>query len=200
MVRFNSYVKDYSAVSEASMLRGKNILVGVCGGISAYKICGVVSALKQAGAVVEVVMTQNAQKFVTPLTFQSLSGRPVHTDMFSPVESGNWDIDHIALAKSADLIAIAPATANVLGKLANGLADDLLTATVLASKAPVLLVPAMNTGMWENAIVRDNVKKLGKFGFRFLGPVKGKLACGDSGNGRMIAPDKILEEIQKLAG
>ncbi len=182
------------------MIKGKTIIIGVCGGIAAYKICGLVSALKQAGAVVDVVMTRNAQKFVTPLTFQSLSGRPVHTDMFAAVEAGNWEIDHIALAKSADLIVIAPATANVLGKLANGLADDLLTATVLAAKVPVLLVPAMNTGMWENAIVRDNVKKLGKFGFRFLGPVKGKLACGDSGNGRMIAPDKILEEIQKLAG
>ncbi|MEI7905674.1 MAG: bifunctional phosphopantothenoylcysteine decarboxylase/phosphopantothenate--cysteine ligase CoaBC [Candidatus Firestonebacteria bacterium] len=180
------------------MLKGKNIVIGVCGGIAAYKVCTLVSRLKQAGAVVDVVMTKSACEFITPLTFQALSGRPVHTNMFELVKENNWKIDHIALAERADLLVIVPATANLLGKLAGGIADDLLTTTALAVKCPVLIVPAMNKNMWSNGIVRDNAKKLKSFGFEFCGPARGNLACGDSGEGRMEEPAVIFKEMQKL--
>jgi len=181
------------------MMKGKNIVVGICGGIAAYKVADLVSKLKQAGALVDVVMTKNACEFVTPLTFQALSGRPVHTNMFELIKENDWKIDHIALAERAGLMVIAPATANVIGKLASGIADDLLTTTALAVKCPVVIVPAMNKNMWSNALVRDNVKKLKVFGYKFIGPATGNLACGETGEGRMEEPLKILEVLKKMA-
>ncbi|MEI6845837.1 MAG: bifunctional phosphopantothenoylcysteine decarboxylase/phosphopantothenate--cysteine ligase CoaBC [Candidatus Firestonebacteria bacterium] len=182
------------------MLKGKKIIVGVCGGIAAYKVCGLVHKLVYAGAEVDVIMTKNACEFVTPLTFQTLSGRPVYTDMFRLIEKANWQVEHVELAKKCDLLVIAPATANVIGKLANGLADDALTTTALGVKAPVLICPAMNTAMWENALVKDNVSKLKKFGFKFAGPRSGKLACGTTGAGRLEDIEKILGLIAKYTG
>lgn len=182
------------------MLKGKKILVGVCGGIAAYKVCDLVHKLVYSGAEVNVIMTKSACEFVTPLTFQTLSGRPVYTEMFKLVSKEEWSVEHVELGKKCDLLVIAPATANVIGKLANGIADDPLTTTALCVKAPVLLCPAMNTAMWSNPIVKDNVNKLKKFGFRFAGPGTGKLACGDTGEGRLEELEKILREIQKMQG
>ncbi|OGF47477.1 MAG: hypothetical protein A2452_03075 [Candidatus Firestonebacteria bacterium RIFOXYC2_FULL_39_67] len=182
------------------MLKGKNIIVGICGGIAAYKTCDLVSKLSQAGAEVNVIMTKNACEFVTPLTFQTLSGRPVYTDMFKLLGKEEWQVEHVELAKKCDLLVIAPATANVIGKLAGGLADDPLTTTALCVKVPVLICPAMNTAMWGNKIVKDNVNKLKKFGFQFIGPGTGKLACGDTGAGRLEDIEKILAEITEKLG
>ena len=182
------------------MLKGKKIIVGVCGGIAAYKVCDLVHKLVYKGAEVTVIMTKNACEFVTPLTFQTLSGRPVYTDMFKLLGREEWQVEHVELAKKCDLLVIAPATANVIGKLAGGLADDPLTTTALCVKAPVLLCPAMNTAMWSNEIVKDNVNKLKKFGFKFVGPGTGKLACGDTGAGRLEDVEKIFVEIGKISG
>ena len=140
------------------MLQGKTVVVGVCGGIAAYKVVEVVSRLKKLNADVHVIMTENAAKFVTPLTFQSISHNPVITDMFDKPEK--WDVEHISLARKADLFVIAPATANIIGKVANGIADDMLTTTIMATKAPVFFVPAMNNVMYENPIVQDNISRL----------------------------------------
>ena len=167
-------------------LQGKNIVLGVTGGIAAYKACELVSRLRKAGAQVYVIMTQHACQFVAPLTFETLSNHPAVTDTFARPET--WEVEHIALAKRADVFVVAPATANILAKMAHGIADDMLSTTVLATKAPVLVAPAMNTGMWENAATRDNVKLLRQRGIRFIGPEGGFLACGDTGAGRMSEP------------
>ncbi len=181
------------------MLKNKRVIVGVCGGIAAYKVCELVHKLKYAGAEVSVVMTKNACEFVTPLTFQTLSGRPVYTGMWKLLTKEEAVVEHVDLAKNCDLMIIAPATANVIGKLASGIADDLLTTVVLGAHtaAPVYICPAMNTNMWENAIVQDNVKKLKKFGFKFIGPASGKLACGDSGIGRLEKIEEIFLQVMK---
>lgn len=174
-------------------LKGKNVAVGVCGGIAAYKVVEVVSRLKKLGAEVDVIMTANAQKFVTPLTFRSLSHRPVITDMFE--EPSQWDVRHISLAQKADLFLIAPATANIIGKLACGIADDMLSTTVMATKAPVLIVPAMNFNMYDNPVVQGNIEKLKKLGYRFMEPDIGPMAEeGLSGKGRLPEPAFIVEE------
>lgn len=174
-------------------LKGKSVVVGVCGGIAAYKVVEVVSRLAKLGAEVDVIMTGNAQKFVTPLTFRSLSHRPVMTDMFE--EPAQWDIRHISLAQKADLFLIAPATANIIGKLACGIADDMLSTTVMATKAPVLIVPAMNFNMYANPIVQENIEKLNKLGYRFMEPNIGPMAEeGLSGKGRLPEPAAIVEE------
>jgi phosphopantothenoylcysteine decarboxylase/phosphopantothenate--cysteine ligase len=172
-------------------LTGKSVVVGVCGGIAAYKVVEVVSRLKKLGADVDVIMTANAQKFVTPLTFRSLSHRPVVTDMFDEPEY--WDIKHISLAKKADLFIIAPATANIIGKLASGIADDMLSTTVVATKAPVLIVPAMNHDMYANEIVQQNIGKLKKLGYIFMEPETGVMAEGSSGKGRLPEPRSIVD-------
>ena len=174
-------------------LKGKNVVVGVCGGIAAYKVVEVVSRLKKLGAEVDVIMTANAQKFVTSLTFRSLSHRPVMTDMFE--EPAQWDIRHISLAQKADLFLIAPATANIIGKLASGIADDMLSTTIMATKAPVLIVPAMNFNMYANPIVQENIEKLKKLGYRFMEPNIGPMAEeGLSGKGRLPEPAAVVEE------
>lgn len=171
------------------MLESKNVLVAVTGGIACYKACGLVSALKKAGACVNVVMTAHAAEFVAPLTFETLSANPVACDMFAPKE--HWEVEHVSLAKKADLVIIAPATANVLDKLAAGIADDMLTTTLLATKAKVLACPAMNTAMYENEAVQNAIKTLKARGYEFLEPDTGLLACGDVGKGRMCEPEEI---------
>lgn len=178
------------------MLTNKNIIVGICGGISAYKVVDVVSRLKKLNANVTVIMTQNATKFVSPLTLRAISHEPVITDMFE--EPDNWDTEHISLAQKADLFVVAPATANILGKIAAGVADDMLTTTVMATSAPVLFVPAMNTGMYENLIVQENIEKLTAHGYWVMPPCSGQLACGTSGMGRLPEPQQIVDEIIEI--
>lgn len=178
------------------MLQGKEIVLGVCGGIAAYKAAELVRLYVKAGAKVSVIMTAAAQEFITPLTFQTLSGRPVHSELFSLVQE--QDIGHISLADRADLLVIAPATANLIGKLASGIADDLLTTTVMACKAPLLLVPAMNTNMWEHPACRRNLAQLQEDGCHVLPPVTGLLACGWEGQGKMPEPQAICDESRRL--
>lgn len=175
------------------LLNGKSVVVGVCGGIAAYKVVDVVSRLKKHGAGVDVIMTAHAEKFVTPLTFRSLSHRPVITDMFE--EPDQWDIRHISLAQKADLFVIAPATANIIGKLASGIADDMLSTTVMATKAPVLIVPAMNYNMYSNPLVQKNIEKLKALGYLFMEPDTGVMAEGTSGKGRLPEPPAIVETV-----
>ena len=176
------------------MLSGKCVVLGVTGGIAAYKACEIVSRLKKLHANVRVVMTEHACRFVAPLSFETLSGNPVYVSQFDH----NWEIEHISLAKSADLMLVAPATANFLGKMANGIADDLMSTTAMAMTAPVLIAPAMNTAMWKNPATQMNLKTLADRGVRFVGPESGFLACGDTDVGRMSEPAKIVEEVVRL--
>ena len=178
------------------MLAGKKIVLGVTGGIAAYKAVELLRLYVKAGAEVHVIMTAGAREFVTPLTFQTLSGNPVHTELFDLYQEK--EIGHISLADRADLFVIAPATANVIGKTASGIADDLLTTTIMATKAPVLFVPAMNVNMWENPIYRRNQQILEGFGYRFMEPAAGFLACGWEGKGKLPDPAAILEETRAL--
>lgn len=177
------------------MLTGKTVVVGVCGGIAAYKVVEVVSRLSKLNADVHVIMTDSAREFVTPLTFRSLSHNPVITDMFDdPIE---WDVKHISIANKADLFVIAPATANFIGKVANGIADDMLSTTIMATKTPVIFVPAMNTNMYENPIVQANISKLAKLGYIFIEPEVGAMAeRGVYGAGRLPGPESIVERIK----
>ena len=174
-------------------LAGKKVVLGVTGGIAAYKSAEVVSRLRHNGAEVHVIMTRNATEFVSPLTFQTLSANPVITDTFKTPEA--WNVEHVALAKLADIFVIAPATANILAKMACGIADDMLSTTVLATKAPILVAPAMNTGMWTAEATRNNAEILRKRGVHFAGPESGMLACGDEGAGRMSEPDDIVNAV-----
>lgn len=175
------------------MLNGKNIVVGVTGGIAAYKAADVVSRLKKLGANVYVVMTEHSTKFIQPLTFQSLSQNYVVTDMFEDPKT--WDVEHISLAKRADLFLIVPATANIVGKVAHGIADDMLTTTMMATEAPVFFALAMNTKMYENPIFQDNLKILGKYGYHLITPDSGRLACGDVGTGKLADPERIVDTV-----
>ena len=178
------------------MLSGKKIVLGVSGGIAAYKACELVSRLKKLNADVHVIMTASAAKFVTPLTFQSLSLNQVAVDMFDT--PNYWEIEHISLAKLADVIVIAPATANIIGKLANGIADDMLSTTIMATKAKVLVAPAMNTNMYENPVLQRNIKLLSELGYIMIPPAEGRLACGDVGKGKMAEPAVIEKTIVDL--
>lgn len=173
------------------MVEEKQIVLGITGGIAAYKAVELVRQLCTRGAKVDVVMTKNAQQFVTPLTFQTISGHPVFTDLFSSFKP---EIAHISLADKADLLIIAPATANIIAKIASGCADDLLTTTVLATKAPVLIAPAMNARMWENPVVKRNVGTLKELGYGIIEPATGELACGYEGKGRLAEIEDIVEE------
>ena len=172
------------------MLSNKTIIVGVTGGIAAYKACDVVSKLKKLNANIHVIMTESACEFVQPMTFQTLSNNFVINDMFK--EPKTWEVEHIELAKKADAFLIVPATANFIGKLAAGIADDMLTTTVMATRAPVIIAPAMNTNMYTNSIVQANMDKLGDLGYRFIDPASGRLACGDIGAGKLADVDDIL--------
>jgi len=174
----------------------KTIVLGVSGGIAAYKAVELVRLLVKEGLAVQVIMTRGAMEFVTPLTFQTLSGRPVATETFSLTQESQ--IGHINLADSADLFVIAPATANVIGKMAAGIADDLLTTVVLATRAPILIAPAMNIHMYENSLVQENIRKLKRVGCHIMEPAEGYLACGYEGKGRLPDPEKISETILRL--
>jgi phosphopantothenoylcysteine decarboxylase/phosphopantothenate--cysteine ligase len=178
------------------MLKDKTIVLGVCGGIAAYKAAELVRLYVKAGAAVHVIMTASAREFIAPLTFQTLTGNPVHTEMFNLIQE--QEIGHISLADRADLFVVAPATANVIGKVASGIADDLLTTTLMATKATVLFVPAMNVNMYENPVYRRNEALLHELGYRFLAPVTGFLACGWEGKGKLPEPAAILEETARL--
>ena len=178
------------------MLKGKEIVLGVTGGIAAYKAAELVRLLVKEEANVYVVMTRNAQEFVTPLTFQTLSGNPVITDLFTLVEEQK--IGHIALADLAELIIILPATANIIGKIANGIADDFLSTMVMASKAPVLFAPSMNVNMWENKALQKNIQTLVERGYHFIEPGEGELACRWYGKGRLAELNEVVERIEDL--
>jgi phosphopantothenoylcysteine decarboxylase / phosphopantothenate---cysteine ligase len=176
------------------MLKGKTIVLGVAGGIAAFKAASLASALTKAGASVHVIMTASAQKFITPLTFQSLTKHPVLTDTFT--EPDPSELAHIALADKADLIVVAPTTANVIGKVAGGIADDMLTTTIMATLAPVLFAVAMNVNMYNNPIVQDNILYLQGQGYHFAEPAEGYLACGWTGKGRLMEPEDIVRYIE----
>ena len=174
----------------------KCIVLGVTGGIAAYKACEILRLLQKQGMDVYVVMTKNACEFVSPLTFETLSGHPVATDTFKRPET--WEVEHIALAKRADLFLIAPATANIIGKMACGIADDMLSTTVMATKAPVMIAPAMNTGMWDNPAVKQNLETLVARGVHVVTPATGYLACGDTGAGKLEDPVVIVQHAVEL--
>ena len=169
------------------------ILLGVTGSIAAYKACELIRLFVKNGDEVTVVMTKAATEFVTPLTFQTLSRNPVFVDQFAPPVS--WKPEHISLAEAADLVVVAPATANMIAKMRYGLADDLLSATLLATRAPIVVAPAMNTGMWESPVTQENIAALKARGVTVVEPGDGELACGVKGKGRMMEPDKIFDII-----
>ena len=175
------------------MLQGKTVVLGVTGSIAAYKIASLASKLVKLHADVHVLMTQNATNFITPITFETLTGNKCLIDTFD--RNFQFDVTHVSLAKKADVMLIAPASANVIGKIANGIADDMLTTTVMASTAPVLISPAMNTHMYENPIVQDNLQKLERFGYKIIAPAVGMLACHDVGAGKMPEPEMLLDWI-----
>jgi phosphopantothenoylcysteine decarboxylase/phosphopantothenate--cysteine ligase len=178
---------------DSAMLRGKTVLLGVTGGIAAYKAAALASALVKQHAAVEVVMTEHATKFVTPLTFEQLTGRRTMVDTFD--RNFSHQVEHISLAQRTDLVLIAPATANVCAKLAHGLADDMLTTTVLACKCPKLIAPAMNTNMFENPVTQDNLETLRRYGWEVIQPASGRLACGAVGAGKMPEPEDLLQYV-----
>ncbi|RLA98752.1 MAG: bifunctional phosphopantothenoylcysteine decarboxylase/phosphopantothenate--cysteine ligase CoaBC [Deltaproteobacteria bacterium] len=178
------------------MLMGKEILLGVTGGIAAYKAVELLREMTKRGANVHVIMTENAKRFVTPLTFQTLSGNPVLHEMFRLLEGSK--IGHVAMSDIADLMVIAPATANIIGKIANGIADDLLSTMVMAMDVPVLFAPSMNVKMWKSSFVQYNVERLKAYGYHFVGPSEGDLACGSKGRGRLAEVPEILEKIEDI--
>lgn len=180
---------------ELKILEGKNVLLGVTGGIAAYKAANIISILKKYGADVNVIMTKSATEIITPLTLRTLSKNPVVSDMFK--ETDVFDVKHITLAQKADVVIIAPATANIIGKIANGIADDMLSTTVMATNTNVLIAPAMNTIMYKNPIVQKNISTLKEYGYKIINPKKGMLACGYEGEGKMEDPITIVSEIAK---
>jgi len=183
-------------MSDTKLLNGRELIVAVCGGIAAYKVADVVSSMVQLGAGVTVCMTAEAQKFITPLTFEALSGRPVHTETFNLVESS--DPQHIALTERADLMLVAPATSNVIAKVAHGLCDDLVSLMICAAACPVVFAPSMNHRMWDHPVAQENVAKLAGYGYRFIGPESGWLACRNVGVGRLSEPKTIVDDVVKM--
>jgi phosphopantothenoylcysteine decarboxylase/phosphopantothenate--cysteine ligase len=177
-------------------LKGREIIVAVCGGIAAYKSADLVSKLVQLGAGVTVAMTDDAQEFITPLTFQAQSARPVRTGTFDLTDSS--DPQHIALTERADLMLVAPATANIIAKVAHGLCDDLISLMISAAACPVVFAPAMNNRMWDNPIAQENVAKLTKLNYKFIGPAEGWLACRNVGAGRLTDPQIIVDEVVQM--
>lgn len=181
-------------------LEGKKILLGVTGGIAAYKSVFLLRMLKRRGADVQVIMTEAARQFVTPLTFETLSEKTVPLQMFKASETDGSPVEHIALAKWPDIAIVAPATANTIAKFAHGSTDDLLSAVISAFTGPVVLAPAMNDNMWANGIIRENLARLGNRGFRVVPPGEGALACGDEGAGRMAEPERIIDALDAIYG
>lgn len=177
------------------MLKGKTVILAVTGSIAAYKIASLASALKKLQADVHVLMTKNAENFINPITFETLTGNKCLIDTFD--RNFQYSVEHVSLAKLADVVMIAPASANVIGKIANGIADDMLTTTVMACRCKKIVVPAMNTNMYVNPIVQDNLEKLRRFGYEVVDPASGYLACGDTGQGKMPEPELLLEYLLK---
>ncbi len=180
----------------AISLKGKCVVLGVTGGIAAYKMANVASALHKAGAQVHVIMTEHATQFITPLTFETLTNQRCVVDTFA--RDFQYDVTHVSLAKAADLMLVAPATANVIAKLAHGIADDMLTTVALAAKCPKLIAPAMNTAMLENPVTQDNISTLARYGWQIITPASGYLACGDTGSGKLPEPSAIVEHIERM--
>lgn len=176
-----------------TILKNKNIILGICGGIAVYKVCDLVRKLVKSQANVTCIMTENAKNFVTPLTFQTLSSNKVYSGMF---DTASWEIDHISLAKKADIMVIVPATANMMAKLACGIADDLVCSTVLATQAKVIICPAMNHNMYHHKATEKNIKTLNEYGYKFVMPAAGELACGTKGDGCLEQNDIIFEKIK----
>lgn len=180
------------------MLRGKTVLVGVTGGIAAYKSATLIRRLRDAGAQVLVVMTRNATHFITPLTLQTLSGRPVYVEMFQPATEEV--AEHVSLSEKADAVVVAPATANIIGKVAAGIADDMLSTTIMAAQSPVIFAPAMHAQMYRNPIVQEKIAHLKELGYHFVGPVEGKLARGEIGIGRLAEISDIVDKVAQVIG
>ncbi|NQT46212.1 MAG: hypothetical protein HQ593_01875 [Candidatus Omnitrophica bacterium] len=184
-------------ITVAKKKSGKGfILIGITGSIAAYRACEIIASLRKAGYCLQALMTKEASHFVTPLTLQTLTENEVVQDMFQP--PAEWDPLHTSLADKADLILIAPATANIIGKLASGIVDDIITCTVFATKAPVLLAPAMNDNMYKNKITQANIRKLKEAGYKFVGPIKGHLACGRAGEGHIADTAAIVKAARQL--
>ncbi len=180
-------------------MKNKNVIIGVTASVACYKALDVISGLRKQGIQVTVVLTKEAEEFIKPVLFQAVSGNRVIThNMFNVPEE--WDSGHVSLAQKADCVAIIPATANIIGKIANGICDDMLTCAVCATKAPVLFAPAMNENMYNNKIVQENVSRLKKFGYHFTGPIKGRLACGAEGLGHIQCLEVIVKEVKRLIG
>lgn len=175
------------------MLRDKTVVLGITGSIAAYKMASLASSLKKLGVNVEIIMTENATQFITPLTFEAITGNRCIVDTFD--RSFDFNIEHISIAKKADLFMVAPASANIIGKIANGIADDMLTTTFMACTCPKLIAPAMNTNMYNNNILQDNLSRCRDYGIRIIEPAEGLLACGDSGRGKLPEPELLLEYI-----
>lgn len=177
------------------MFENKNIVIGITGGIATYKACSIISYLKKMGANVQVIMTKNATKFITPLTIETLAKSKVIVDMFERPD--NIEVKHISLARIADLVLIVPATANIIGKVANGIADDMLSTTIMATKAKTIFAPAMNNQMYENKIVQDNIEKLKSYGYEFIEPDEGDLACGYKAIGKLAKQETITKYLEE---
>lgn len=180
------------------MLKGKTVVLGVTGSIAAYKIANLASALKKKNCNVHVIMTKNATNFINPITFETLTGNKCLVDTFD--RNFEFSVEHVSLAKQADLFMVAPASANIIGKIAGGIADDMLSTTIMAAKCPKIIAPAMNTNMFENPIVQDNIEKLKTYGYEIIEPASGYLACGDTGKGKMPEPEELLSHIIKHIG
>jgi phosphopantothenoylcysteine decarboxylase/phosphopantothenate--cysteine ligase len=176
-------------------MRPKNIILGITASIAIYKACEIVRRLVKANLSLSIIMTKNATRLISPLVFSSLAAGQVYSDEFT--HPANWKIEHVSLAKKADLVLIAPATANIIGKIAAGIADDLLTTTIMATRAPVLIAPAMNENMYKNKIVQANINSLKKLGFKFIEPKIGKLACGDVGVGHLREVETIIKAVKQ---
>jgi phosphopantothenoylcysteine decarboxylase/phosphopantothenate--cysteine ligase len=174
----------------------KNVILGVSASVAIYKSCDIIRRLKDEGCEVTVVMTAEAQELIKPVLFQSLSGNKVYCGLFDSPES--WEIEHISLADKADCVLVAPATANIIGKIASGISDDLLTCVICATKAPVLVAPAMNENMYKNKITQGNIEKLRSSGYKFIEPRTGKLACGKMGVGCLAEVEEIIKEVKKI--
>lgn len=174
----------------------KKITIGISGGIACYKTASLISALKKYDLDIKVIMTENATKFITPLTFETLSKNKVVVNMFE--ENNDKYVGHIEYGQNTDLLIIVPATANIIGKIANGIADDMLTSTIIASTSKILIIPSMNTHMYENKIVQDNIKKLKDYGYLFIEPTEGMLACGYEGKGKLPDTKTLVDEINKI--
>lgn len=177
------------------MIKNKNIVIGITGGIACYKVCEIISYLVREGVNVDVIMTKNATEFITPLTIEILSKNKVIIDMFEKKE--HFEVEHISLARKADLILVVPATANIIGKVANGIADDMLSTTIMATTSKIVFAPAMNNEMYNNKIVQENIKKLKKYGYEFINPVEGNLACGYKAIGKLAKKETIINFVNK---